>query len=165
GDRRIDVVDIECQMVAADVAVAGLAAVLIRCGIFEDLEIRSVAAAQESEPLHYRARMDVEMLLHPVAIGLERAALVERLAADDVDEECSRFVQIRHGEADMVGAGEPRHAVFLLAVIGCKVGCLWHPRAPAEGITPTGKGAENRCVWPEGIQSFNKSKVMLNEMP
>src|SRR5262249_53557449 len=97
-------------MMTADVAVARLLPVLVGRFVFEYLEIRSMAAAQEGELPHHGARMDAEMLRHPLVLGLKRAEVVEFLAADDVDEEVDRLGQVGHGEADMVGAAQPGHA-------------------------------------------------------
>ena len=55
------------------------------------------------------------MCFHPVAFGLERAEFVERLAADHVDEEPHRLIEVRHGEADVFGATQAGQARLLCA--------------------------------------------------
>jgi hypothetical protein len=107
----VDIVDIEGEMMPADVAVAGLAPVLIGRSVFEYLEVRAVPAAQEFQPLHDGARMHVERRLHPISIRRERAELVERFASDDVHEEIHRLVQVRNRKADMFRAPQARQAV------------------------------------------------------
>src|SRR5690606_37235334 len=46
--RRAEVVDIEREMMAADVAVLGRLATLIRGAVYENLEVRAVATPQQS---------------------------------------------------------------------------------------------------------------------
>jgi len=48
GDRGVDVVDVEREVVAADVAVLRRHVVLVWGPVFEELEVRAVAAAQKT---------------------------------------------------------------------------------------------------------------------
>ena len=70
------------------------------------------AAAEEVQLLHHRARVDVEVLAHPVGVVVpERAEAVHVLAAEDVDEEGTGLLEVGHGEADVVDPGQTGQGV------------------------------------------------------
>ena len=121
-DGRVEVVDVEGQVVAADVAVAGLVALAVGRLPLEDLEVRAVLAAVEAQLAHDRARVHVEVLGHPVVVALERAERVHVLAPDHVDEEAVRLVEVGNGEADVLRSAQPRKchgAAPFVAMTGC----------------------------------------------
>ena len=106
-DRGVEVVDVERDVVATDVAVARLVGVLVRRGVLEHLEDRLPAAAEEVQLLHHRAGVHVEVLVHPVAVVVaERPERVHVLAAQHVDQEGPRLLEVGDGEADVVDAGQ-----------------------------------------------------------
>ena len=103
----VHVVHVESQVVAADVGVLRLGGVLVGGLVFENLEVGAVGAAQEFQAAHDGTGVDVEVLLHPIAFRvLEGAQVIERLAAQHVDEKINRLVQVGHGETDVVGAAQ-----------------------------------------------------------
>lgn len=69
----IEVINVEREMVAADVAVAWLGALAIRWLPLEDFKVGSVPTAKESQLTHDAARVHVEVLKHPVVRPLEGA--------------------------------------------------------------------------------------------
>ena len=71
----------------------------------EDLEDGLVAAAEPPVLDHHRARVHVEVRRHPVVVGVgERAEGVQVGAAEHLDQEAMRVVEVGHGEADVVEA-------------------------------------------------------------
>ena len=46
-----------------------------------------MAAPQEFQAAHDRARMDIHVILHPIVVGLERTEFIKRLAAQHLDKE------------------------------------------------------------------------------
>ncbi len=77
-------------------------------GVLKDLEDGLAAAPVEMQLLHDGAGMHVEVLAHPVAVvGAVRPERVHVLAAEHVDEELVRLVQVRNSETDVI---KPRQA-------------------------------------------------------
>ncbi len=104
----IEIIDVEREVVAANVAVAWLGALAIRWLPPEDFKVGSVATAKESQLTHDAARVHVEVLTHPVVVRpLEGAEGVDTLAPDDVNEEAFGFVEVRNGETNVFGAAKP----------------------------------------------------------
>jgi hypothetical protein len=54
--------------------------------------------------------MNVEMCFHPVIFRNKRAKLKHVFAPDDVNEKCSRLLQVRHGETYMLCSSQTRDA-------------------------------------------------------
>ena len=105
----VQVLDVQRDVVAADIAVAGWLEPPFRGGVVEDLEDRLAAAAEEPVLRDCGARVHVQVFAHPVVIGVrERPERVQVLAAQDVDQEAARLVQIGHGEAQMIDAAQSR---------------------------------------------------------
>ena len=62
--------------------------------VLEDLEDRLAAETEEVQPAHHGVVRDAEVLAHPVVVVGERAERVHVLAAQHVDEERRRLVQV-----------------------------------------------------------------------
>ena len=93
-------------MVAAEVAVARLRA-LVRPGlVLEDLEVEAEAAAVEPDLPHDRARVDVEVVEHPVVVVAHLGQRVDVVAAQHVGEEGVGLLHIGDGDADVVAAAQ-----------------------------------------------------------
>ena len=103
GDRRVHVVDVKGEMMAADIAVLRRLEFLSRRFVLKNLEVRPVFAAEEAQLAHDGARMDIQMSRHPVAIGHELADLEHALAADHIDKESGRLFQVGDSETDVLG--------------------------------------------------------------
>src|SRR5271167_425628 len=67
---RLDVVDIERDVIPADVAVLRLDDLLIRRLVAEQLNVRTIAAANHRDLCDDRARIDVEDVLHERALRI-----------------------------------------------------------------------------------------------
>ena len=98
-DRGGHIGNIECQMMAARVAVSWASVVLIRRGIFEQFDRRPRRQLQHAQSPNDRAGMDAEMLLHPVVFRRERTHFEQRLRAENVHKERCRGLQVRNGQA------------------------------------------------------------------
>ncbi len=110
--RGVQVVDVQRDVMPADVAVARRDARLLGCRVLEHLEDRLSAAAVEMQPLHDRAGVDAEMVGHPIGVVVPvRAERVEVLASDHVDEEPVGLAEVGDGDADVVDAAQSRQPV------------------------------------------------------
>ena len=107
--------DVERQVMAADIAVARDGRLTVGGLVLEHLEIGSRAAPVEAQLAHDGARVDVEMLAHPVVVVLVRPERVDVRATQHPDEEVVGFLQVGHGEPDVIGADQSRqrHAALL----------------------------------------------------
>src|SRR5690554_6257504 len=105
-DGQIEVLDVEREVVATDVAVAGLRRLAFGGLPLEDLEVGAGLAAVEAQLAHDSARVHVQVLGHPVVVLDEGAERVDVLATEHVDEERVRFVEVGDGEADVLGADQ-----------------------------------------------------------
>jgi hypothetical protein len=85
--RDVEIVDIQGDVVSADVAVYRDRCALAGGGVVEHLEHRLLTAAEETVLPHRRAGVHAQMLAHPVAVIVKGAQRVEVLAAEHVDEE------------------------------------------------------------------------------
>ena len=95
---------------AAQVAVARLRA-LVRPGlVLEDLEVEAEAAAVEPDLPHDRARVDVEVIEHPVVVVPHLGQRVDVVQAQHVHEEGVRLLHIGDGDADVVAAAQSGNA-------------------------------------------------------
>ena len=94
-------------MVAAEVAVARLRALAGRGLVLEDLEVEAEAAAVEPDLPHDRARVDVEVVEHPVVVvaHLGQRVDVRRSRAHPTKKRVG-LLQIGHGDADVVAAAQ-----------------------------------------------------------
>ncbi len=109
--RRIEVIDIKCQVMSTYVAVAWWLQNLIGRAVLEDFEVRAVAATKETYCLGYGPRMDIEVLRHPVATGIGYGRKrINVPTSQDVDKEARRLLDIRHGESDVLDAAQSRHS-------------------------------------------------------
>ena len=106
GNCRIEIINIESQMIPAYVAVLRLNQVLIGSFILKYLEIWSVLAAKEPQPAHNCARVNVEMLLHPIIGSLEGSKFKHVLAANYIYKKICRLRQVRNCEADVFSSSE-----------------------------------------------------------
>ena len=113
GNRRIEIINIEGQMMAAYIAVLRLNEVLIGSLVFKDLEIRPVLAAKEPQPTHNSARVNVEMLLHPIIGCLKGSKFKHILTADYIHEKVCRLRQVWNCEADVFSSSEARNTRWL----------------------------------------------------
>src|ERR1700733_9457234 len=106
ADRRVHVVHVEGDMMAAQVAVAWLRA-LIRPGlVLEDLEVEPEAAPVEPDLRDGRAGVDVEVVEHPVVVGPHLRQRVDEVAAEHAGEEGVSLFHIGHGDAEVVAAAQ-----------------------------------------------------------
>jgi hypothetical protein len=112
-DGDVDVVDVESEVVSADVAVAGSDGVLVRGDVLEDLEDGTSSTSKEAQVRDLRRRIDVEVLVHPCAPVDDRSQRVQVLTPQDLDQEASRLLDVRHCQPHMIEAGETweAHAV------------------------------------------------------
>ena len=106
GNCRIEIINIESQMMAAYIAVPRLNQVLIGSLVLKYLEIRPVLAAKEPQPAHNCARVNVEMLLHPIIGSLKGAKFEHVLAANYIHKKICRLRQVRNCEADVFCSSE-----------------------------------------------------------
>src|SRR5450432_1521812 len=87
---------------APDVAVPRDGEALFWRGVLEHFKDRLTAAAKEPVLRDRRARIDPEVLLHPVACVLERPQRVQILEAEHIDKEAGRLFEVRHCAAEMI---------------------------------------------------------------
>ena len=98
---------------AAYIAVLRLNQVLIGSLVLKYLEIRPVLAAKEPQPAHDCARVNVEMLLHPIIGRLKGSKFKHILAANYIHEKICRLRQVRNGEADVFSSSEAGNTRWL----------------------------------------------------
>lgn len=106
----VQVVDIKTEVVASDVGVFGLWQLVVGCFPLEDLEIGTEFAAKEPQFPHHGSRVDIHLLSHPVAVSDEGAHAVDAFAANDVNEESFRLIEVRNGKSDVFGTPQSRQA-------------------------------------------------------
>ena len=141
GVGGVDVVDVERQVVATDVAVAGRCDRLPRRVVGEQLHV------DPADPHHRqhaaRLRVDVEAPGDGVPVGVGEGAVREdQLAAEVIDEEGDRRVEVGPGERDVVHRAQRRdHEVSCPAVGGPQ-----RERGDREGRVHRCRGGERRGV-------------------
>src|SRR5690606_20094195 len=97
-DGGVEVVDVEGEVMAPEIAVSRLGRLAVGRLELEHLEVRPRTATVEVELAHDRARMHPEVFEHPVAFGvLEWAEGVDPVAPDGVYEEVVGLVEVRNG--------------------------------------------------------------------
>ena len=110
AQRSVEIIHVEGDVVSADVAVARLRRSAI-CGfVLEDLEIGSERTAVEPQFADDGAGVHSEVSRHPVVVSFEWALRVDTFAADHIHEEVLGLIDVRHGEADMLGAAQSRNS-------------------------------------------------------
>ena len=105
-DGRIYVIDVERNVMATDVAVARLLAVLVWCLKFKDLKVGAKVAAVKPEFFEDASSVNVEVFTEPVILANPRTELVDELASDDVHKKVVSLLNRRNGKADMFGASK-----------------------------------------------------------
>src|ERR1039458_3385639 len=110
ADGLIHVVDVEGDVVAAQVAVARLRALVRQGLVLEDLEVEAEAAAVEADLPHGRAGVDVEVLEHPVVVAAHLGQRVDVVAAQHAGEEGMGLLHIGDGDADVDAASQSGNA-------------------------------------------------------
>ena len=101
-DRRIHVVDVQGDMVAADVAVAGHVSLAVSSAIGEDLEVRAVAESVEPDLGDLRPRVHIKLPLHPVVVAVLAGQRVDVVCAEHPDEEVMCGIHVGNSDADVV---------------------------------------------------------------
>lgn len=104
GDGGINIIDIERQVMPANVTVFWLLRALIRRCVLEDFEIGSRPTAQKAQSFHDGAWMYIEVNVHPFVVRLKWTEFVERFAANHIDKEIDSLIEVGDGEADVIGA-------------------------------------------------------------
>src|SRR4051812_17528017 len=97
-------------MVAAHIAVFWRLDLLSRRFVLKDLEVGSILTAKETQLSHNGARIDVQVLRHPIAVGDESTDFENELAADHVDKKRCGLLQVRHRESHMLCSSQARQA-------------------------------------------------------
>src|ERR1700720_2951628 len=97
-DRGSHIGNVKREMMAAGVAVSWAGVILLRRGIFEQLDRRTRRQPQHAQPTNDGARMYAEMPLHPVVFRRERTHLKQRLGAENAHEKRRRGLQVRNGQ-------------------------------------------------------------------
>lgn len=105
-DGRIYVIDVERNVMATDVAVARLLAVLVWCLEFKDFKVGAKVAAVKPEFLEDASRVNVEVFAEPVILANPRTELVDELASDDVHKKVVSLLDRPNGKADVFGASK-----------------------------------------------------------
>ena len=100
--RGVQVLDLECQVLYPDVARSRELLALLGRVELEELDVRSVGAAQEADGLDAAARRHPEPIARSVIP--RRFTLVEQLAAEHIDEERGCLLDVGHGDTDVVYA-------------------------------------------------------------
>lgn len=128
----VNVFNVKRQMVSTDIAVARRRHILVGRFVFEYLEVRTEPTAKKAEPFHDGARMNIEMGLHPVVVGLEGSKFVEGFTSDHIHKKIRRLFEIRNGKSDVVSTPKPRQPVGSI----CKhfSSSLFFPAAQQAGI-------------------------------
>jgi len=106
GNCRIEIINVKSQVMAAYIAVLRLNQVRIGSFVLKYLEIGPVLAAKEPQPAHHRARINVEMLLHPIIGRLKGSKFKHVLAANYIHEKICRLRQVRNCKADVFSSSE-----------------------------------------------------------
>jgi hypothetical protein len=111
GDRRVHVVGVQRDVVASDVAVARLRALVLVRFVLEHLEVQPEPAPVEPDLAHHAARVHVEVRAHPVVVVPHLRQRVHVIAAQHVDEEVVRLRHVRDRDADVVAAAQAGDAL------------------------------------------------------
>jgi hypothetical protein len=102
----VQIVHVERQVLYPEVARARELLTLVGRVELEQLDVCAFGAAQEPDGLDSATGGHAEPITRGVI--LRRFTLVEQLAAEYVDEERSRLLYVRHGDADVFYAAQPR---------------------------------------------------------
>ena len=106
-DGRVDVGDVEGDVVAGPVGVLREVGSLVRRRVVEELDVRAAPAAHHRDLVDHRLRVDVEQVLD----AGERPERQRRNAAHHVLEPGDRLVDVGNGDADVVHPDEAELAV------------------------------------------------------
>lgn len=99
-------------MEAANVAVAGLQVSLVRRCVFEQLDIRTVAATDQGDLLDHRLGVDAQKILHERALVVgERAEGHCLLAADNLGEEVDGLLHVGHRNPGVIVSAHARNGI------------------------------------------------------
>ena len=104
--RGVQVVDVDCQVLYADVARSRELLSLVGRVELEELDVGTVGTTQKANGLDAAASRHAEPI--PRGIIPWRFTLVEQLAAEHIDEEVGRLLYVGHGDADVVYAAQSR---------------------------------------------------------
>src|SRR5262249_59483516 len=102
--------DVQRDVVAAEVAVAGRRALVLMRLVLEHLEVEAEAAAVEADLVDNPSRVDVEVIEHPVVVVPHLGQRVDVVEAEHVHEESVRLLHVRDGDADVVAAAQSGYA-------------------------------------------------------
>lgn len=107
----IEVIHIEGQVVPAKITVARQRLDLAIDFVLEDFKVAAVFASQQPQVPDFSSCIHVQVSQHPVAVGiLDTAEGINQLATDHVHEKSRGRLDIRHGEAYVIGTPEPGDA-------------------------------------------------------
>src|SRR5690606_543377 len=115
-DGAIQIIDVERDVVAPEVAVAGVRGLSV-CGLVEEyLEVRSMTQPVEPDLADHRPLVHAQMNPHPVVLRLLGAECVDLLAAEYVHEEVMGLSKVRDVEAQMIRTSQARDPALRLVV-------------------------------------------------
>lgn len=106
-ESRIEVVNIEGDMVPTNVTVARKRALTVDRFVLKHLKVRTKPTPIEAEFAHDRARVHSKVGHHPLIIAFEGSERVDPFATDNVHEEALGLINIRHSYADVLDSSEP----------------------------------------------------------
>jgi len=109
-DGGVHVIDVEREVVAAQVAVARHRPLVPGRLVLEDLQVEAEGAAVEADLADGRAGIDVQVRGHPVVVVPHPRQRVHVVAAQHVHEELVRLRHVRHGDPHVIAAPQPRYA-------------------------------------------------------
>lgn len=118
-DGGLQVIDVEGEVMPADVAVARLRCLAVGAVVLEQLDVAAAAEPIEADLADHGARMDTELDRHPIVVvrplGAER---VDVHGAQDVDQEPLGLVEVGNREPDVVDPADSRNPHAAPPVIG-----------------------------------------------
>ena len=147
-DGRVDVGDVERDVVPRPVRVARVRPALIRCLVLEELDVRAVAEAKHRDLVDHRARVDAEQIVHqrPRRIG-DRAERQRRRRSHHVLEPGNGLADVGNGQPDVVGADQAKLATTVAVPAGA---------ARAERVKCC-RGGSDGCALLQEISAVNPS--------
>ncbi len=101
-ESRIEVVNIEGDMVPTNVTVARIGALTVGRLVLKHLKVRAKPTPIEAEFTHDRARVHSEVGLHPLILVFEGSERVDPFATDSVHEEAFGLINIGHSYANVL---------------------------------------------------------------
>ena len=105
------IIDVKCEVMTTYVAIDWRYHSLVWRSVLEQLKVRAMSAPEELELLDHGGWVHVQLPRHPVTVILDGPDLVKWLAADYLDKELNRLLQIRHSKPNVIQAAKARHAV------------------------------------------------------